>query len=423
MLSNSLNVFLNDKHIGTLEKDGNGGITFQYSNEADRILSMSLPIRKEPFDNKQCRGFFNGLLPESEHTRIAIGKKYGINPKNDFSILQAIGYDCAGAVSFFDSSDEKTPSKYLKESYEIDYEQLSEDDLEKFINELPQKPLATGINDMRLSLAGAQDKTSVIVVDGQIGIPKNNVLTTHILKPAIYGFNETIENEFICMKTAKELGINIPDIKIGYANKTKYFLIQRYDREIINNKIKRIHQEDFCQASNIPSAYKYQAEGGVDFKRCFEILRATSQPAVAINQFIQLMIFNYLISNNDAHGKNFSVLYYENSEIKFAPAYDILCSEVYPELSNKMAMKIGGHYKHNEILLRNFEKLANENDINFTQLKKVIKNQCEILPSIIDGVIKSFENKIGKNILSAAQKNCSKLLKEFQLANGISRIK
>ena len=413
MLSNSLNVFLNDKHIGTLEKDDNGGVIFQYSNNADRILSLSLPIQKAPFENKQCRGFFNGLLPESEHTRIAIGKKYGINPKNDFSILQAIGYDCAGAVSFFDSYDEQTPSKYLQETYEIDYTPLSENELEKFIVELPQKPLATGVEDMRLSLAGAQDKTSVIVVDGQIGIPKDNVPTSHILKPAINGFNETIENEFICIKTAEKLGIKVPDVKIGYANKTKYFLIQRYDREIIVNKIKRIHQEDFCQASNIPSAYKYQAEGGVDFKRCFEILRVTSQPAVAINQFIQLMIFNYLIGNNDAHGKNFSILHYDNGEIKFAPAYDILCSQVYPELSNKMAMKIGGHYKHDEILLMRFEKLANENDISFTQLKKIIKNQCENLPIIVEDVINSFDNKIGKNILSVVQKNCTKLLKEF----------
>ena len=413
MLSNSLNVFLNDKHIGILEKDGYGGVNFQYSNNTNRILSLSLPIQKEPFENKQCRGFFNGLLPESEHTRIAIGKKYGINPKNDFSMLQAIGYDCAGAVSFFDSDDEQTPSKYLQESYEIDYTPLSDDELEKFINELPQKPLATGIEDMRLSLAGAQDKTSVIVVNGQIGIPKDNVPTSHIIKPAINGFNETIENEFICIKAAEKLGIKVPDVKIGYANKTKYFLIQRYDRAVIDNKIKRIHQEDFCQASNIPSAYKYQAEGGVDFKRCFEILRATSQPAVAINQFIQLMIFNYLIGNNDAHGKNFSILHYDNGEIKFAPAYDILCSEVYPGLSNKMAMKIGGHYKHDEILLRHFEKLAEENNINFTQLKKVIKNQCKTLPDIVNGVINSFENEIGKNILSVVQKNCTKLLKEF----------
>lgn len=88
MLSNSLNVFLNDKHIGTLEKDDNGGVIFQYSNNADRILSLSLPIQKAPFENKQCRGFFNGLLPESEHTRIAIGKNTGLIPKMIFQFCK-----------------------------------------------------------------------------------------------------------------------------------------------------------------------------------------------------------------------------------------------------------------------------------------------------------------------------------------------
>lgn len=125
------------------------------------------------------------------------------------------------------------------------------------------------------------------------------------------------------------------------------------------------------------------------------------------------MIFNYLIGNNDAHGKNFSILHYDNGEIKFAPAYDILCSQVYPELSDKMAMKIGGHYKHDEILLRHFEKLANKNDISFTQLKKVIKKQCENLPYIVESVISSLDNKIGKDILSVVQKNCSEITKEF----------
>lgn len=408
-MKNFLNVFLNNKNIGTLKKDGNGGIVFQYSEDCNQILSLSLPFQKEPFKNNQCRGFFNGLLPESEYTRSVIGKKYGINPKNDFSILQAIGYDCAGAVSFFD----KEPEQYLSEAYELNYTPLSDDELEKYINELPEKPLATDIKDMRLSLAGAQDKTAVIIVDGKIGVPKNNVPTSHILKPAIKGFNETIENEFICIKVAEKLGIQVPDIKIGYANNTKYFLIQRYDREIIDNKIKRIHQEDFCQASNVISAYKYQADGGVDFKRCFEILRKTSQPASSINQFIQLMVFNYLIGNNDAHGKNFSILHYDNGEIKFAPAYDILCSQVYSELSEKMAMKIGGHYNHNEILLRHFEKLSNDVDISFTHFKKIIKNQSTILPDIVDEVINSFENNIGKNILAIVRKNCEKILKEY----------
>lgn len=402
-----LNVYLNNDYIGILSKDDNGGICFQYDKNTKKHLSLTLPIREKIYLNKDCKGFFNGLLPESEHVRIAIGKKYGINPKNDFSLLSAIGYDCAGAVAFFEDKP-----KNLKEYYEIKGNVLSEDELEKYIKELPKKPLALG-SDKRLSLAGAQDKTAVVIIDNKIAIPENNVPSTHILKPTINGLKETIENEYLCLKVAEKLGIQIPNIQIGQANDTQYLLIERYDREVNNDKIKRIHQEDFCQASNIPSAYKYQAEGGVDFKRCIDILKRTTRPAVSIKRFVELMIFNYLIGNNDAHGKNFSILHYDNDQIAFAPAYDILCTSIYPELSSKMAMKIGGYYESDKIYPRHFERMAKDIGISYTQVKKILINQCEILPDVVKEVSQMFENTVGKDIFNTVLKNCTRNLKNF----------
>ena len=404
----SLKVYWNSDFIGDLSKDELGGVCFEYADGVKHPISLSLPIRKEAYTNKECKGFFNGLLPEGENVRVAIGKKYGINPKNDFSILKAVGYDCAGALAFFE--DEQ---KNLKEFHEIQGKILSDDELEKYILELPKKPLALG-SDMRLSLAGAQDKTAVIVIDGKIALPEKDVPTTHILKPAIADFKETIENEFICLKSAEKLGIRVPKVQIGQANSTKYFLIERYDRKIENGKLKRIHQEDFCQAYNIPSAYKYQAEGGVNFKQCFELLRKTSHPAVSIRQFIDLMIFNFLIGNNDAHGKNFSILHHDDGTMEFAPAYDILSSGVYPELSKKMAMKIGGYYEPDKILPRHFERFAADVGISYTQLKKIIINQCNILPDIVKEVIAGFENTIGEDILQLVLKNCTRNLENFK---------
>ena len=406
-MSDYLNVYLNNDFVGILSKDNNGGICFQYDKNAKHKLSLALPIRDELYLNKDCKGFFNGLLPESEHVRITIGKKYGINPKNDFSLLNAIGYDCAGAVAFFEDEPEN-----LKEYYKIKGNILSKDELEQYIKNLPKKPLALG-SDKRLSLAGAQDKTAIVLINNKIAIPDDNIPSTHILKPTINGFKETIENEYLCLKVAEKLGIQIPNIQIGNANDTKYFLIERYDREIKNNQIKRIHQEDFCQASNIPSAYKYQSEGGVDFKRCIEILKKTTKPAVSIKQFVELMVFNYLIGNNDAHGKNFSILHYDNGEILFAPAYDILCTSVYPELSSKMAMKIGGYYENNKIYPRHFERMAKDIGISYTQVKKILINQCKILPDIIIEISKTFENTISKNIFDVVSKNCTRNLKNF----------
>lgn len=406
-MSDLLNVYLNNDFVGILSKDDNGGICFQYNKNAKHSLSLTLPIREEIYLNKDCKGFFNGLLPESDYVRIAIGKKYGINPKNDFSLFSAIGYDCAGAVAFFEDKP-----KNLKEYYEIKGNVLSKAELEKYIKELPKKPLALG-SDKRLSLAGAQDKTAVVMIDDKIAIPENNVPSTHILKPTINGLKETIENEYLCLKVAEKLGIQIPNIQIGQVNDTQYLLIKRYDREVNNDKIKRIHQEDFCQASNIPSAYKYQAEGGVDFKRCIDILKRTTRPAVSIKQFVELMIFNYLIGNNDAHGKNFSILHYDNDQIAFAPAYDILCTSIYPELSSKMAMKIGGYYERDKIYPRHFERMAKDIGISYTQVKKILINQCEILPDVVTEVSQMFENTIGKEIFKTVLKICTRNLKNF----------
>lgn len=406
-----LKIYLYNNFIGTLTKDNLGGIIFQYDENAKYSLSLSLPIRERPYSNAECRGFFNGILPENENVRTIIGKRFGINPKNDFSILKSIGYDCAGAVSFL--PEDALPN--LQDFYKIGGTVLSDDELEKYIKELPLKPLALGAKDVRLSLAGAQDKTSVVKIGGNIALPDKDIPTTHILKPVIYGFKETIENEYICMQTAKKLGIDVPDNEICRANSTKYYLITRYDRKITCSDnavftVERIHQEDFCQAMNVASAYKYQSEGGVSFKQCFELLKKTTRPAVSIKKFINLMIFNYLIENNDAHGKNFSLLHHKNGDIEFAPAYDILCSGVYPELSDKMAMKIGNHYKHKEILPRHFEQLASVVDISYTQLKKIIKHQCDILPDIVKQVISTVDNTIGADILKIVEKNCKNML-------------
>ncbi len=413
MQKESLYVRLNNKIIGELYRDSNGKFCFEYNDSVSQAISLSLPVGKKIYNYEECKGFFNGLLPESDNVRKTIGKKYGINYKNDFSLLKAIGYDCAGAISF-SGTENNSFELNLPEYFEIKGKILSDDELEKFISELPKKPLALSIDGMRLSLAGAQDKTAVILIDNKIAIPDKYVPTTHILKPQIKELQETVQNEYICMKAAQKLNIIVPDVQIRTVNEKEYFLIERYDREIKNNKLKRIHQEDFCQASNIVSAYKYQAEGGVCYRDCFNILKKTSRPAVSIVRFLNLMIFNYLIGNNDAHGKNYSILHKDNGEIELAPAYDILSTRVYNNLSKKMAMKIGGYYESEKIFPHHFERFANETGISYTQLKKIIKEQAFILPDIIEEIICSFDNTIGKAISAVVNKNCENVIKRFE---------
>lgn len=406
-----LYVFLNDKLEGTLRLDEQGGLVFQYEENVEKPLSLSLPIRKEVFSHKECYGYFNGLLPESDEARVHIAHKYNIkNPNNDFEILQAIGYDCPGAVSF----SEYPNNNGLSEYYDMRGEAFSEKSLEKFIKELPEKPLGTGAKNLRLSLAGAQVKTAVLLKDNEIMLPDITTPTTHIIKPAIKNLKETVENEYICLKTAEKLGIKVPKVEIRQVGKTKFLLVERYDREQKNGKIKRLHQEDFCQALNISSAYKYEIYGGVSFKNCFEVLKRTSKPAVNIKDFLERMIFNYLIINNDAHGKNFSVIY-NNDKIEFTPAYDILCTKIYgKKLDYQMAMSIGGYFDSEGIQPIHFQKLAKDIGVSYTQLKNRIKYYCDILPNVLQDVVNSFENTKGKHMLLVVKKQCYRNLKRFK---------
>jgi serine/threonine-protein kinase HipA len=149
-----------------------------------------------------------------------------------------------------------------------------------------------------------------------------------------------------------------------------YLLVERDDRRYRKvggeaRILERLHQEDFCQAQGIVSELKYQREGGPSLKQCFELLRAVSSaPVLDLARLLDAVIYNYLVGNNDAHGKNFSLLYHgvgtENLEVQLAPLYDIVSTVYYPELNREMAMKIGGEYSSEKVRAKNFEQLAEE---------------------------------------------------------------
>lgn len=164
------------------------------------------------------------------------------------------------------------------------------------------------------------------------------------------------------MKLATAIGLSAAGVATGNTDGIDYLLVERYDRKITGDTVKRLHQEDFCQALAIPSEIKYQSEGGPSLKDCFALVRqVSSAPVLDLQRLLDAVIFNYLVGNNDAHGKNFSFIYdHEAKTARLAPLYDIVCTAWYPELSKKMAMKIGGEYNCNMVLPRHFEKLAAE---------------------------------------------------------------
>ena len=340
MASRILDVFLGSFLVGHLEQDASGSMRFEYSPDwlespSARALSASLPLRAGKFHRNLTRPFFSGLLPE-EKIRVLVARTFGVNEKNDFSLLEKIGAECAGAVSVL--SPGERPAEETPAYREIDAEELGQK-----LATLPQHPLLAGEKGIRLSLAGAQGKLALRIDSGRFLLPLEGSPSTHILKPRNPLFPGLVENEFFCMRLAKQAGLETARVNINSAASSHFLQVERYDRRLLSNsRIERIHQEDFCQALGVAPELKYEQEGGPGLKKCFELVRAVcSVPGPDLLRLFDAVVFNLLIGNCDAHAKNFSLLR-EGDSVRLAPLYDLVSTRAYPALSREMAMKIGG---------------------------------------------------------------------------------
>lgn len=408
-----LSVYLHDSSVGHLAQDKHGRISFSYSpawleQSHCMPLSQSLPLREEPFEGKECQGFFAGVLPEEENRRI-IAAILGISSHNDFALLEQIGGECAGAVTFLPAGQPLPPQAPA-------YQALSNSDLAEILRELPTRPLMAGHKDVRLSLAGAQNKLAIHIDDhGNISLPLQNAPSTHILKPTIPGFEGIVENEAFCMNLARKAGLPTARVSTASTEGTAYLLTERYDRHLTTDgKLRRLHQEDFCQALGLPPQLKYQNEGGPTLKQCFSLIRDVSNtPAPDLLTLLDATTFNFLIGNNDAHGKNFSFLYEtpgasgtRQVRARLAPLYDLLSTTIYPKLSPKMAMKIGSKYLPGQVRIRHWQTLWH--DAGFSEnaaRKRTIQFARKVTRILSDSPVKNdTQQAIAHGAISRAQR-------------------
>jgi serine/threonine-protein kinase HipA len=352
----ALDVWFHDRLAGRLARE-RGRLNFTYADEylhdPGPQLSLALPLRAEPFDDQATEGFFANLLPEGK-VRRAIAREEHVSESNDYGLLSALGGDCAGAVSLFPAGEAPRPSA----TSEVDW--YDDERLAAAIDDVPRRPLYAGADgDVRISLAGAQDKLVVVAEDGRFGMPRGSTPSTHIVKTPIVEYDDTVTNEAFCLRLARALGLGAADAEVREVAGREFLLVERYDRRREDGAVVRLHQEDFCQALGRPPELKYERENGPNLADCFGLIaRATAVPALDTLRMVDAVTFNFLIGNHDAHAKNFSLLHAADGA-RLAPFYDLLSTTVY-ELGDKMAMKIGGEYRAAYVRRRHVERFAEE---------------------------------------------------------------
>ena len=351
-MSDSLTVILDDVVAGTVTRMTGGRLRFDYEIEYQQRpsptpLSLSMPIEVRSHGHQTISPWMWNLLPDNEAVLRRWGRELHVSPASPFSLLATpIGEDCAGAVRFSPPSD---VDRVLGRTGEVDW--LTRKQVADRLKELRHDSTAwlgssfTG----QFSLAGAQAKTALLLEKSRWGVPSGPIPTTHILKPAVAGFDDHDLNEHLCLDAARRAELIAASSRVETFRDESAVVVTRYDRVIDSDgAVLRVHQEDLCQALRVPPSDKYQNEGGPTPKQIAQLLRDSMPPEIgedSVWRFADALIWNWLIGGTDAHAKNYSLLL-SGGQVRLAPLYDVASALPYGtnERKLRLAMKIGSSY-------------------------------------------------------------------------------
>ncbi len=350
-----LPVFYENGRVGQIEESGHG-ISFAYDPEwlngdSSFAISVSMPLRHEPYSPELATPWFANLLPEDRQLE-QISRLLGRSQSDVYGLLEEIGRETAGALSIGGPE----PIEHA------DYRDLSDKELSEVIQRLPERPLLAGEQDVTMSLAGAQTKLAVAVFGTKISLPLHGAASTHILKPESERLHATVENELLSMRLAERLKLQVAHASVGIAENRRYLLVQRFDRKVTDGThVRRKHQEDFCQTLGLYPTQKYETRRGPGFKKLFEVINQYSRRSARDRlSLLDLAIFSCCIGDTDRHGKNFSLMLTGTGAPRLAPGYDLMSGLSYDGITRNLAMKIAGKNRAEYLGRRHWERFAKE---------------------------------------------------------------
>ncbi|WJZ68358.1 type II toxin-antitoxin system HipA family toxin [Kocuria rosea] len=402
-------VLLHQQLIGVLQQSKGGARTFQYLEGVPIAgeLSLALPYRLDAYPPRKTNPFIEGLLPEGAGVREAMGRQFEISPTNPFALLEHIGLECAGAVQFVhpDELDNALSGEGALTPY-------TEVEIGRRLRALGAQPQGSWVvTRERWSLAGAQSKFALRMEKGRWYEASGAEPTTHIIKPGIHDFQDQALNEHLCLHTLDIAGLSTARTQYVEFDGSPAIVIERYDRHRDESGIvRRIHQEDFCQATSTLPHRKYESNKGPNALTIIKVLREAEAAEEEVNRFIDGLIGNYLLGAPDAHAKNYSVILAPGITA-LAPFYDVASGLPYRRESHDeykyndddglrgAAMAIGGQRRFGRISRRHWLRFAQEARVNEDWLLERVKSLAEIIPEALDHVIRQEKEAIGDSEL------------------------
>jgi len=359
-------------------EQGPDGESFTYDanwmgSAQGRPLSLSLPFRSggEPYRGRIVTDYFDNLLPDSDAIRRRLAQRYRTHGTGPFDLLSALGRDCVGALQLL--ADDATPEAL----HSIDGTPLDDAGIARLLRDTTRRvPLGQHgeDDDLRLSIAGAQEKTALLRRGGQWLLPHGSTPTTHILKLPLglvgnmrADMRTSVENEWLCAQLVRHYGLPIANCEVVHFEEQKVLVVERFDRRTAPDDrwIIRLPQEDFCQALGISALSKYQADGGPGIADIMAVLAGSEAAAHDRRNFFKTQILFWLLAATDGHAKNFSLSIGPGGRYWSTPLYDVLSA--YPILGGganqiapqkaRLAMAVRGsqnHYRLAQIVRRHW---------------------------------------------------------------------
>lgn len=394
-----------DVYVGNLSGTNTEDTVFTYAREYldyndSRPISISLPLTDQSFDATKTRTYFEGLLPEG-FTRKCVAANLQTDEKDYISILSALGSECLGAIKIL--SEETIADKAA-------YEQLTQEEV-KILAQEGATESAQLVTKAHLSLTGASGKAGLYYDEKQKQwyLPIGTAPSTHIVKQSHIRLKKIVANEQLCLLTARNLGIDVPEsfiVKTDTSNiESALFATKRFDRIIGDSNRKldglivpyRLHQEDFSQALGIPASDKYEKNQAGYLKKMFVLLRNYSENPIADQlKLWDILIFNYLVGNTDNHIKNLSLLYSKDlKSVRLASAYDMISTMIYQNSTENLSLAIGGFYRITDIRRESFMMEAKNVGLGTNIAMKHFDDMVSHFESSIEAAVNQLEAESG----------------------------